>query len=119
MEYAGSALNVYDTPVFSVLMTDPLPTEAITTLVTIQWLILYETTNCMYIRAAPEPSIPGWEGAVMVDGDDPANLIALGNSTGYYNDGWPLPAAAINDMDWCFPLAVNNSTWGAMKALYR
>jgi hypothetical protein len=57
-------------------------------------------------------SIPGWDGPVIVDRDDPATLLVCHLSSGAV--GYPDAVAWLNRVT----VAVEETTWGSVKTLF-
>lgn len=93
-------------------LATPLPGGEVVIVHSFQYMLLAQMAVPVYLTASSSPSLPGGLPVVQEAGGD---LMTLGTSTG----GPDIPVAYINDPGGMCPVAVEESTWGSVKGLYR
>jgi len=115
--YPPGAINAHTEPCFAVGVASPIPWSPCITLITINLLIFDPGAWCFGVKPASPASIPGH--MAYADGANPGLLLPM-----YPNNGPTDPPdytmACLNSPD-CppDPIAVEDSSWGSLKSLYR
>lgn len=111
-----TAINIDAGPRFIVGLGVPLPQSPCMTLVSITMLVLDASAWCFGVKPVDIPSIPGQ--MVIADGADPGLLLPIYPNTG--PDATDYQMACLNSPD-CppGPVAIEESSWGSLKSLYR
>lgn len=109
-------VNVWAPPCFAVGLASPLPWSPCVTLVTINFLVIGPEPWCFGVAPSEPASIPGH--MAYADGGDPGNLLIMWPNTGPGAANFAM--ACLNEPN-CppYPVAIEDTSWGSLKSLYR
>jgi hypothetical protein len=119
-DVAGGGTNTATLPEFAVTYEARYPTQPVTILATVTFLVAQAGPVCLVLAGISSSAIPGdlpvvWTSPEIALAIEPSRLYANGVAASINDDTWPAPY-----LPYCEDVVATESrSWGVLKSLYR